>query len=149
MWVVGLSLKPNDVLMRSTGGLLAPPFTVKNYTDITATSAVFGWMLNSTIVAIGQTVLMLIVAYLVGYRIHTSLWEALLAFGVIVGVGYVFTWVSAFAGLTLKTIEAVQAAAARRKAASTSSHAPPSKASTPARECRCAVRAAASASSAA
>ena len=53
---------------------------------------------------------MLIVAYLVGYRIHTSVWEALLAFGVIVGVGYVFTWVSAFAGLTLKTIEAVQAA---------------------------------------
>src|SRR5918998_1332447 len=67
VWVVGLSLKPNDVLMRSTGGLLAPPFTVKNYTDITATSAVFGWMLNSAIVAFGQTVLTLALSTLAGY----------------------------------------------------------------------------------
>ena len=67
VWVVGLSLKPNDVLMRSTGGLLAPPFTLKNYTDITATSAVFGWMLNSAIVAFGQTVLTLALSTLAGY----------------------------------------------------------------------------------
>jgi multiple sugar transport system permease protein len=67
VWVVGLSLKPNDVLMRSTGGLFAPPFTSKNYTDISATSAVFGWMLNSTIVAIGQTVLTLALSTLAGY----------------------------------------------------------------------------------
>jgi ABC transporter DrrB family efflux protein len=57
-----------------------------------------------------QTFLMLIVAFLVGYRLHTNLFEILLAFAVIIGVGYVFTWVSAFAGLALKTIEAVQAA---------------------------------------
>ena len=36
--------------------------------------------------------------------------EALLAFIGIIAVGYAFTWVSAFAGLSLKTIEAVQAA---------------------------------------
>ncbi len=76
-----------------------------------ARSAVLAGRTAADTVSVGiQTVLMLIVAYLVGYRIHTSVWEALLAFGVIVGVGYVFTWVSAFAGLTLKTIEAVQAA---------------------------------------
>jgi ABC-2 type transport system permease protein/oleandomycin transport system permease protein len=57
-----------------------------------------------------QTILMLIVAFLVGYRLHEGGWEALLAFIIIVGVGYAFTWVSAFAGLSLKTIEAVQAA---------------------------------------
>jgi ABC-2 type transport system permease protein len=57
-----------------------------------------------------QTILMLIVAYLVGYRLHEGGWEALLAFIIIVAVGYAFTWVSAFAGLALKTIEAVQAA---------------------------------------
>ena len=57
-----------------------------------------------------QTILMLIVAFLVGYRLHEGGWEALLAFIGIVGVGYAFTWVSAFAGLSLKTIEAVQAA---------------------------------------
>ena len=76
-----------------------------------ARSAVLAGRTAADTVSVGlQTVLMLIVAYLVGYRIHTSVWEALLAFGVIVGVGYVFTWVSAYAGLTLKTIEAVQAA---------------------------------------
>lgn len=67
VWVIGLSFKPNDVLMRTTSGILSPPFTVKNYIDIVATSAVFGWMLNSAIVAIGQTVLTLILATLAGY----------------------------------------------------------------------------------
>src|SRR5262245_5794684 len=57
-----------------------------------------------------QTILMLIVAFLVGYRLHEGGWEALLAFIGIIAVGYAFTWVSAFAGLSLKTIEAVQAA---------------------------------------
>lgn len=66
-WVVGLSFKPNDVIMRSTGGLLSPPFTWKNYTDILATSSVFGWMGNSVIVAVGQTLLTLIISTLAGY----------------------------------------------------------------------------------
>ena len=67
LWVVALSFKPNDVLMRSTGGLLLPPFTTKNYTDILATSAVFGWMRNSIIVAGGQTFLTLVLSTLAGY----------------------------------------------------------------------------------
>jgi multiple sugar transport system permease protein len=67
VWVVGLSFKPNDVLMRSTGGIALPPFTLKNYIDILAASSVFGWMLNSFIVAIGQTVLTLVIASLAGY----------------------------------------------------------------------------------
>jgi ABC-2 type transport system permease protein/oleandomycin transport system permease protein len=76
-----------------------------------ARSAVLAGRTAADTVSVGmQTVLMVIVAYLVGYRIHTSVLEALVAFAVIVGVGYVFTWVSAFAGLSLKTIEAVQAA---------------------------------------
>jgi ABC-2 type transport system permease protein/oleandomycin transport system permease protein len=57
-----------------------------------------------------QTVLMLIVAILIGYRMHEGGLEALLAFALIVGVGYAVTWIAAFAGLALKTIEAVQAA---------------------------------------
>jgi multiple sugar transport system permease protein len=67
VWVIGLSFKPNDVLMHSTGGLLSPPFTIKNYTDILRASAVFGWMLNSAIVAIGQTALTLVLSTLAGY----------------------------------------------------------------------------------
>ena len=58
-WIVGLSFKPNKELMRSTGGLLAPPFTLKNYRDVLGASSVFAWMLNSAIVAVGQTVLTL------------------------------------------------------------------------------------------
>jgi multiple sugar transport system permease protein len=67
VWVVGLSFKPNEVLMRSTGGIALPPFTLKNYTDILASSSVFGWMANSAIVAVGQTVLTLLIASLAGY----------------------------------------------------------------------------------
>ena len=45
VWVVGLSFKPNEVLMTRTDGILAPPFTLKNYRDIIGSSSVFGWML--------------------------------------------------------------------------------------------------------
>lgn len=67
LWVIGLSFKPNDILMQSTGNLLAPPFTIKNYQDIIGSSSVFGWMLNSTIVAVGQTVLTLALSTAAGY----------------------------------------------------------------------------------
>lgn len=66
-WIVGLSFKPNEELMRSTGGLLTPPFTLKNYRDILGSSQVFNWMLNSAVVAVGQTVLTLAVASAAGY----------------------------------------------------------------------------------
>jgi multiple sugar transport system permease protein len=67
IWVVGLSFKPNDVLMHSTGGIIWPPFTLKNYADIMASSSVFGWLINSAIVAVGQTVLTLVLSSLAGY----------------------------------------------------------------------------------
>ena len=67
VWVVALSFKPNAVLMQSTGGILFPPFTLKNYADILGASSVFQWMLNSAIVAVGQTVLTLLVASAAGY----------------------------------------------------------------------------------
>ncbi|MCX7317407.1 MAG: carbohydrate ABC transporter permease, partial [Hyphomicrobiales bacterium] len=53
--------------MTRTDGILAPPFTLKNYRDIIGSSSVFGWMLNSTIVATGQTVMTLILSTLAGY----------------------------------------------------------------------------------
>ena len=67
VWVVALSFKPNDVLMQSTGSILSPPFTLRNYADIIGSSSVFGWMANSAIVAVGQTVLTLLVASAAGY----------------------------------------------------------------------------------
>jgi ABC transporter DrrB family efflux protein len=63
-----------------------------------------------TVVILFQVILMFLVAYLVGYRIHEGLMPTLLAFSGVVLVGYAFTWVAAFAGLSLKTVEAVQAA---------------------------------------
>jgi multiple sugar transport system permease protein len=67
VWVVALSFKPNEALMRSTGQILSPPFTLRNYTDILNASSVFGWMLNSAVVAVGQTVLTLVIASAAGY----------------------------------------------------------------------------------
>ncbi len=67
IWVVGLSFKPNELLMRQTTGVFSPPFTLKNYIDILAASSVFGWMLNSAIVAAGQTFLTLVLSTLAGY----------------------------------------------------------------------------------
>jgi ABC transporter DrrB family efflux protein len=63
-----------------------------------------------TVSVIFQALLMFVVAYAIGYRLHEGLLESLLAFSVIVAIGYSVTWVAAFAGLSLKTIEAVQAA---------------------------------------
>lgn len=67
VWVIGLSFKPNEVLMHTTGGILSPPFTLKNYVDILNASSVFGWMANSAVVAIGQTLLTLVLSTLAGY----------------------------------------------------------------------------------
>ena len=57
-----------------------------------------------------QIVLMFLVASLLGFGFHTSVGYALLAFGLAIAVGYSFTWVAAFTGLSLKSVEAVQAA---------------------------------------
>jgi len=65
--VIGLSLKPNDVLARSMGGLLGPPFTLRNYSDAIAAMPLPSWMLHSTMVAVWQTLLTLVVASLAGY----------------------------------------------------------------------------------
>ncbi|MDR6291935.1 MULTISPECIES: carbohydrate ABC transporter permease [Inquilinus] len=66
-WIAGLSFKPNSELMASTGTLFRAPYTLKNYTDILASSGVFRWILNSVVVALGQTVGVLVLASLAGY----------------------------------------------------------------------------------
>jgi ABC-2 type transport system permease protein/oleandomycin transport system permease protein len=53
---------------------------------------------------------MLGVAVLVGLRFHAGSLKALLAIAGILSIGYAFTWIFAFAGLSLKSVEAVQAA---------------------------------------
>lgn len=67
VWVFALSFKPNEFLTVRTDVMFSPPFTLKNYLDILGTSAVFHWMVNSVIVALTQTIAMLVLASLAGY----------------------------------------------------------------------------------
>jgi len=76
-----------------------------------ARSAVLaGRTLADTVAIVFQILLMLVVALLVGYRVHEGIGETLLAFAGAISVGYAFTWIAAFTGLSLKSVEAVQAA---------------------------------------
>lgn len=67
LWIVGLSLKDNAELMQGAEAVFHGPYTLDNYTDIIKSSLVFRWFLNSLIVAVGQTVGVLILASLAGY----------------------------------------------------------------------------------
>jgi ABC-2 type transport system permease protein len=76
-----------------------------------ARSAVLaGRTLADTVAIVFQVLLMLVVAWLVGFRFHEGVAEALLAFAGAVSIGYAFTWIAAFTGLSLRSVEAVQAA---------------------------------------
>jgi multiple sugar transport system permease protein len=67
LWTLLLSLKPNGELLRSTATAFHPPYTLQNYTDILGHSAVFGWLVNSTIVSLGVTLGVLTLSSLAGY----------------------------------------------------------------------------------
>ncbi|WP_068116530.1 carbohydrate ABC transporter permease [Tropicimonas marinistellae] len=67
IWIVGLSLKNNQELMLGTEAVFRAPYTLKNYADIFVNSQVFGWFLNSMIVAVGQTLGVLTLCSLAGY----------------------------------------------------------------------------------
>ena len=67
LWVLALSFKPNEFLLTHTDVFLAPPYTLANYLDILQTSAVFRWLGNSALVALCQTVGVLVLSSLAGY----------------------------------------------------------------------------------
>lgn len=67
VWVFALSFKPNEFLTVRTDVIFSGPFTLKNYTDIIGTSSVFRWTMNSVIVSVVQTFVMLVLASLAGY----------------------------------------------------------------------------------
>ncbi len=76
-----------------------------------ARSAVLaGRTLADGVAILFQTMLMLGVAVLVGFHFHAGTLDAVLAIAGILSIGYAFTWIFAFAGLALKSVEAVQAA---------------------------------------
>jgi multiple sugar transport system permease protein len=67
LWVLILSFKANSELMLSTTSAFHFPYTMKNYTDIAATSGVFHWFFNSVVVAGVNTLATLVLASLAGY----------------------------------------------------------------------------------
>jgi len=67
LWTVLLSLKPNEELLRGTQAAFSPPYSLRNYADILGHSAVFGWLVNSTIVSLAVTLGVLALSSLAGY----------------------------------------------------------------------------------
>lgn len=67
IWVVTMSLKPNEVLQRSTWGFFPTPFTFENFANLIRLPTVPYWLLNSLIVAISMTLMVLAVSSLAGY----------------------------------------------------------------------------------
>lgn len=67
LWVVGLSFKPNAELMVNTSSVFHAPYTLKNYADVIGGFAVFRWVFNSLVVALGMTAATLVLSTLAGY----------------------------------------------------------------------------------
>ncbi|MBU2237007.1 MAG: carbohydrate ABC transporter permease [Gammaproteobacteria bacterium] len=66
-WIIGLSLKDNAELLKGTEAVFSFPYTLVNYANILESSSVFGWFMNSMIVAVGQTVGVILLSSLAGY----------------------------------------------------------------------------------
>ena len=67
VWTLLLSLKNNGELVGHSEAALHGPYTLQNYAAIFGNSLTLRWLLNSAIVALGQTAGVLILASLAGY----------------------------------------------------------------------------------
>ena len=71
VWMVSMSLQPNDLLARTTSntalGLLPVPFTLENFQRLLTLGLTPRWFLNSMIVATVMTALVLTLSTLAGY----------------------------------------------------------------------------------
>jgi multiple sugar transport system permease protein len=67
LWTLLLSLKNNAELVGHSEAALHGPYTLHNYAAIFGNSLTTRWLLNSAIVAVGQTAGVLILASLAGY----------------------------------------------------------------------------------
>ncbi|GJF34771.1 transport permease protein [Kitasatospora sp. NE20-6] len=71
-------------------------------------------LVGRTLADLVQTAFILLVlalvALLVGWRIHDGIWEALGAFGLLLLLGYAFSWIGALIGLSVRSPEAATSA---------------------------------------
>src|SRR5512143_1822432 len=83
VWTLLLSLKNNAELVGHSEAALHGPYTFANYAAIIGNSLTLRWLLNSSIVALGTTGGVLILASLAGYgfaRLDFPMRRALFAF---------------------------------------------------------------------
>ena len=73
-------------------------------------SVLAGRVLSDTLVTFSTLVVMVTVGYLVGFRVTTTVGQALIAVVLIMAFGFAFSWIAAWIGLALKEPEAVQSA---------------------------------------
>ena len=67
LWVLAMALKPNEMLVQSTSGILPWPHTLEHFATLLRGSLTPRWLLNSFIVAVGMTVATLVLSSLAGY----------------------------------------------------------------------------------
>ena len=71
VWMVSISLQPNELLARTTSnvawGLVPWPFTLDNLTYVLSQGMTPRWFLNSAIVSVSMTVLVLALSAMAGY----------------------------------------------------------------------------------
>ena len=66
-WMVNTSLKPIGEVMRSPPGFISPNWSFAAYATVLATRPVLRWFANSLIVALGSTVIALVLSVLAAY----------------------------------------------------------------------------------
>ena len=67
IWALSISFRPEEVLRVDPGGLLPLPFTLENYARVLRSSLVPRWFLNSVIVSVVHTLLVLTVSAMAAY----------------------------------------------------------------------------------
>lgn len=67
LWILVMSLTPNSVLRRTTAVFFPSPFTFEHYVQIMKGSHTLNWLINSFVVTISSTVLVLVLASFAGY----------------------------------------------------------------------------------
>ena len=67
VWTLSVSFRPEQALRLDPAGLLPIPFTTENYTQILGSSRVPRWFLNSVVVGVGHTALVVVVSAMAAF----------------------------------------------------------------------------------
>ena len=70
-------------------------------------AVVFGRTASDVIYNVLSTIVMVAAGYAVGWRIHNGIVDALLGFGLVLLFAYAFSWIMAYVGLTVGSVEAI------------------------------------------